>query len=301
MVPGADDLSLDWIGALPGAVILTDGGPDGPILAFNAELLALCPTACPGALLGDVAPLLVQAWNAARAQSGAVAFEVDLQGPQVVREFEARPGTPALLLTRARRAEIAAPSDAFERVFRKAALPMGILHVPELVWVDVNDAWTATYGYTRDDVVGRNIVDLGFWVGLPSASDLLQQLLQEGELKRVTITVRAKDGRLLRATLSTSLVEIDGQLCSVTTSEDMTERLRLEEEHERLLDQIAAALAKVKSLSGMLPICMCCKSIRDDDGYWQRLEKYIAENSDAVLTHGVCPSCHDKYYPEAPR
>lgn len=58
------------------------------------------------------------------------------------------------------------------------------------------------------------------------------------------------------------------------------------------------ARAEVKVLSGMLPICMSCKKIRDDQGYWNQLESYIHEHSDAVFSHGMCPECMKIHYPE---
>ena len=61
----------------------------------------------------------------------------------------------------------------------------------------------------------------------------------------------------------------------------------------QLLDD---ALAKVKTLSGLLPICSSCKRIRDDNGYWNRLEVYLHEHSDATLTHGICPECAHELY-----
>jgi hypothetical protein len=54
----------------------------------------------------------------------------------------------------------------------------------------------------------------------------------------------------------------------------------------------------VKTLSGLLPICSSCKKIRDDRGYWNRLEIYLQAHSDARLTHGICPECADQLYPE---
>jgi hypothetical protein len=62
-------------------------------------------------------------------------------------------------------------------------------------------------------------------------------------------------------------------------------------ERERLIQELTLALAEVKNLSGMLPICGQCKKIRDDQGYWNNLESYIAEHSEATFTHGVCPEC----------
>ena len=60
------------------------------------------------------------------------------------------------------------------------------------------------------------------------------------------------------------------------------------------------ALAQVKILRGLLPICTRCKSVRDDRGYWNRLEAYIQARSDAKFSHGICPSCHERLYPEYP-
>jgi len=58
------------------------------------------------------------------------------------------------------------------------------------------------------------------------------------------------------------------------------------------------ALSKVKLLSGILPICMHCKQIRNDQGYWVRLEEFIHHHSEAEFSHSLCPDCLEKYYPE---
>jgi len=62
--------------------------------------------------------------------------------------------------------------------------------------------------------------------------------------------------------------------------------------------ELEEALARVKRLEGIIPICSYCKNIRIDDTSWQVLEKYISEHSDALFSHGVCPECIEKYYPE---
>ena len=59
------------------------------------------------------------------------------------------------------------------------------------------------------------------------------------------------------------------------------------------------ALAQVKQLRGLLPICMFCKKIRDDKNYWEQVENYIAKHSGAKFSHSICPDCMKKYYPEA--
>ena len=62
--------------------------------------------------------------------------------------------------------------------------------------------------------------------------------------------------------------------------------------------RLKTALEEVKQLSGLLPICAFCKKIRDDQGYWNQLETYLQEHSEAELTHGICEECAKKYYPE---
>ncbi len=71
---------------------------------------------------------------------------------------------------------------------------------------------------------------------------------------------------------------------------------RAEEEKERLIVELQHALASVKTLSVLLPICASCKKIRNDDGYWTKVETYLAEHSDAEFSHGICPDCAKKLY-----
>jgi len=60
--------------------------------------------------------------------------------------------------------------------------------------------------------------------------------------------------------------------------------------------ELQKALENVKLLSGLLPICMWCKKIRDDQGYWNAIEQYISQHSEAEFTHGICPDCKSKYF-----
>ena len=70
-------------------------------------------------------------------------------------------------------------------------------------------------------------------------------------------------------------------------------------EREQALNRaLATALATVKKLSGLLPICAACKNIRNDHGYWEPIEAYIREHSEAEFTHSICPACAERLYPE---
>ncbi len=67
---------------------------------------------------------------------------------------------------------------------------------------------------------------------------------------------------------------------------------------EKRTEKLREAVSKVKTLSGFLPICASCKKIRDDKGYWNQIESYIREHSEAEFSHSICPDCAEKLYPE---
>jgi hypothetical protein len=78
--------------------------------------------------------------------------------------------------------------------------------------------------------------------------------------------------------------------------EAMEAQCRSEAAKEELIGRLQDALQQVKTLSGLLPICSSCKKIRNDKGYWQQLEGYIREHSEAEFTHSICPECMEKLY-----
>ena len=79
---------------------------------------------------------------------------------------------------------------------------------------------------------------------------------------------------------------------------EIDERKRAETEKEKLIAELQAALSKVKTLSGLFPICASCKKIRDDSGYWNQIESYIRDHSEAEFSHSICPECAKKLYPD---
>lgn len=88
-------------------------------------------------------------------------------------------------------------------------------------------------------------------------------------------------------------------LVFLALAREIAERKRVEEGREKLVSDLQNALAQVKTLkSGLLSICAQCKKIRDDKGYWIQLETYIRQHTDTQFSHGICPECLKKYYPE---
>jgi len=74
--------------------------------------------------------------------------------------------------------------------------------------------------------------------------------------------------------------------------------IKINKEKQKLIEDLQKALNEIKTLSGFIPICSSCKKIRDDHGYWEQIESYIKNHSNAEFTHSLCPDCVEKLYPE---
>ena len=81
------------------------------------------------------------------------------------------------------------------------------------------------------------------------------------------------------------------------SNRDITERKQVEKEREDLITKLKEAMAKIKTLTGLLPICASCKRIRDNSGSWQQIEKYISDRSHVDFSHSLCPECAARLYP----
>ena len=93
--------------------------------------------------------------------------------------------------------------------------------------------------------------------------------------------------------------DTDGNLIGIVESfQDISDRIKAENAKAELIDDLQQALDRVDLLDGLLPICSSCKKIRDDKGYWNQIETYIREHSKAEFSHGICPDCAKKLYPE---
>ena len=78
---------------------------------------------------------------------------------------------------------------------------------------------------------------------------------------------------------------------------DITKRKQAEVVNEALIEKLQKAIEEIKSLQGIIPICMHCKQIRDDKGFWHRVETYIEKHSEAAFSHGICPDCLNEFHP----
>lgn len=126
-----------------------------------------------------------------------------------------------------------------------------------------------------------------------------RRVLENGNVSTYEEVVTTTGGKVTYLSIKGPLYDSEGNVFGIFgVARDITERKRTEKEREELILELQDALSKVKTLSGLLPICSCCKNIRDDKGYWNQVEEYVGEHTDARFSHSICPSCLKKYYPE---
>ncbi|HWY75826.1 MAG TPA: PAS domain S-box protein [Verrucomicrobiae bacterium] len=190
------------------------------------------------------------------------------------------------------RAYLAAIVDSSENAIIGANLA-GVI----LSW---NGGAERMYRYSAEEMKGRSLAVLVSPNRPEELSAAFDRIRQGGRVERYeTVRVR-RDGTTLDTSVALSPIRnARGKVVGVSAIEaDITERKRVEEERLGLINELTEALGKIRTLRGLLPICSACKKIRDDQGYWQKVESYISAHTEAEFTHGICPDCITRLYPE---
>jgi CHASE3 domain sensor protein len=139
---------------------------------------------------------------------------------------------------------------------------------------------------------GKNIMDQIRKVIATMESEH-EQMVAENERKAQIEANRARFVIILGSLLAIGIVTAS----SIVIRKELAERRRIQEALETKNRELQEALANVKTLGGLLPICANCKKIRDDKGYWNQIELFIRDRSNAKFSHGICPDCARTLYP----
>jgi PAS domain S-box-containing protein len=178
-------------------------------------------------------------------------------------------------------------------------------HVPAMlaywnsrqVCLFANDAYRTWFGKARSAVVGstmRELLGPLYELNLPYIRRALA-----GETQVFERTIPGPDG-VIRESLATYTPDIVDRVVRgfFVHVADVTAMKKLEAEREILIGRLELALSEVRTLRGLLPICMHCKKIRDAEGQWTPVESYVRSRTEAQFSHGICPECVARHYPE---
>ncbi|MEW6501326.1 MAG: PAS domain-containing protein [Thermodesulfobacteriota bacterium] len=163
----------------------------------------------------------------------------------------------------------------------------------------VNPAWRRTLGYSEEEIREMNIFDILAPEETAHCQAAFGEVMAGRPVDRIETVFIAKDGHRVLVEGNASAKLKDGKPAYTRSIfHDITARKEAEYQMAQLIGELQKSLAEVKTLSGLLPICSWCKKIRDDKGYWNQLESYLSQHSGIDFSHGVCPECLRKHYPE---
>jgi PAS domain S-box-containing protein len=183
-------------------------------------------------------------------------------------------------------------------MFRASPVGISLTHYPDGRLWDANEAFLRLLGLRREEAIGRLTTELEIWADPGVRQRLVEALGAQGSVRDVETVYRTRSGEPLDVFLTMELTDIRGERYILALAQDITGRKAAERERERLIGELKTALAEVKTLSGLVPICSSCKKVRDDAGYWHQVEVYLHAHSDLEFTHGLCPECVRKLYPD---
>jgi len=165
--------------------------------------------------------------------------------------------------------------------------------------IRTNQAFDNMIGLSKEEIIGKTTDELFPEHGKDMMKDD-QEVMELGKPKLDIIEhYDSPEGTRWARTGKAPLKDKKGNVVGlIGYAADITEQKQAEEALKQERDKLQDALAEVKTLSGLLPICANCKKIRDDKGYWNQIEAYIRDHSEADFSHSICPECAKKLYPE---
>ena len=163
----------------------------------------------------------------------------------------------------------------------------------------VNNAFARGVGKTVGEIIGHKIWDVFEKDEADKRFAVVNKVFTNGKTEEIEVRVPLPSGDTYYLTTVKPILDDTGVVETVIcTSKNITKRKLAEVALKKEHDQLLQALKEIKTLSGLLPICASCKKIRDDKGYWNQIEDFIQQRSDALFSHAICPACAKKLYPD---
>ena len=184
----------------------------------------------------------------------------------------------------------------YRRLFETAQDGILILDADTGEIFDINPFLVEMLGYPHEALLGKRLWEIGAFRDIEASKAAFLELQSKGYVRYEDLPLETRDERHIDVEFVSNIYSVDHKRVIQCNIRDITLRKRIEEERRKLTYDLQDALTKIKRLTGLLPICASCKKIRDDKGYWNELEAYISEHSEAEITHGFCPDCLKNLY-----
>ena len=163
----------------------------------------------------------------------------------------------------------------------------------------VNRAFANGVGRAVDEIIGKKIWDIFEKEEADKRFAVLSKVFEEGQPQEIEVRVPLPSGDTYYLTSVKPIINDAGVVETVIcTSKNITKRKVAEIALKEMNANLLRALKEIKTLSGLLPICASCKRIRDDKGYWNQIEVYISQHTEADFSHSMCDACAQELYPE---
>lgn len=225
--------------------------PTDPAL-YSALILLLLWTAIRLGPRGTTSAILfitcLTIWSAAHGH-GPFAADSPEQNARSIQLFLIVMAIPFLFLA-AGMAERRTAEERFTKAFRVNPAAVMITRLSDGVFLDVNEKWLAMFGYTRDEIIGRTVFDIGFYVSLADRAAIVARIDRDGQVRDLEISARNKNGGLLPILYSAEPIETDGGSCLIAVARDITELKRAEDANRNLAH--ASRLAVVGELTASI-------------------------------------------------
>ena len=154
----------------------------------------------------------------------------------------------------------------------------------------LNLAWERTLGFTREELMSKPFIEFVHPDDRARTLGQNREVRGGGQALLFENRYACRDGS--HRWLLWNSTRDEGRRVIYGVARDITDRKQADEERDRLLGELRAALAEVKTLQHILPICSYCKSIRDGENYWHAVESYISSHTSTRFSHGICPECY---------
>lgn len=185
--------------------------------------------------------------------------------------------------------------EEYRGLFENAHDAILIIRPEDEQVLDVNHMACELYGFSRQEFMNLSLKQIS--QNVERGNEQVRTTVKNGIYKNFHTIQYRKDGSEMHLEINAAVVDYQDQKAILSINRDITNRVKVRKERDRLIEDLQNALSKVDTLRGLLPICAKCKKIRKDDGYWQQIEEYVSEHSGAEFSHGLCDDCANELFP----